>query len=137
MLVASTCITLPCLCPRPQSNTTFPSPGPFPALSRPQLTTLQQVWGPHGMHSWSINRFANPDPFSQQPAPWAVQTTVYWPSMDAFKAAMADPGSQVTGADVPKFTNVFPVIWTGEVGAGEGREGIEGNKNFVYGEGGY
>lgn len=89
------------------------------------------------MLSWSINTFENPDPVTGQAPLYGVQTTIHWASVDDFKAAMADEGSQVTGADVAHFSNVFPLIWTGQTAASGNKEQIEKNrKEFVYGEAG-
>jgi uncharacterized protein (TIGR02118 family) len=101
------------------------------------MPLIDKVWGPHGMIRWNITEFPEKDPLNGEPLPYRVQTTVYWKSIDDFKAAMADPNSQVTGKDVQKFSNVWPVIWVGGVAGSGDRDGIERNiKEFVYGEGG-
>lgn len=66
-----------------------------------------------------------------------MQATCIFASVEDFKAALADPGSQVTGADVKRFSNIYPAIWTGEPGASADREVIDKQmKEFVYGEAG-
>lgn len=123
--------------PSTDSKTSDPLKFDMDYYTSKHMPLIDKVWGPHGMLSWSINTFPNPDPFSGQAPPYGVQTTVIFESVDAFKAAMADEGSKVTGEDVANFSNVFPAIWTGEVGAKEGKEGIEKNrKEFVYGKAG-
>jgi hypothetical protein len=89
------------------------------------------------MISWTITQYPSPDPVTGQNPPYGVQTTLYWNSVADFQAAMADEGSKVTGADVARFSNVWPVIWTGEVAAQEARDAIEKDmKEFTYGEAG-
>ncbi|ETN37430.1 uncharacterized protein HMPREF1541_08421 [Cyphellophora europaea CBS 101466] len=101
------------------------------------MPLIDKVWGKHNMLRWHIHQFPSPDPVTGEAPPYGVQTTIYWETVEDFKAAMADAGSAVTGKDVERFSNVWPVIWTGEVAGSEERGGVEENmKSFVYGEGG-
>lgn len=67
------------------------------------------------MKSWSINQFPNPDPLTGKPPPYLVQTTIYWETKDDFLKALGGPMKDECAADVLKFSNIFPLIWTGDV----------------------
>ena len=76
---------------------------------------IEKAWSPFNMRSWTINQFPNPDPVTGQAPPYGVQTTIYWDSVDDFKAALGGPMKDETAKDVSVFSNVFPVIWVGEI----------------------
>ncbi|OAL03743.1 hypothetical protein IQ06DRAFT_291438 [Phaeosphaeriaceae sp. SRC1lsM3a] len=80
------------------------------------MPMIERAWGPYGLKSWSINTFADPSPLTGTTPPYLVQTTCYFDSVDNLKIAL-EKGSEQTKPDVEKFSNVFPVIWVGEVGS--------------------
>lgn len=129
----ATVVAYPAVDPKTNEPLTFDMPY---YLSK-HMPLIDKVWGKHGLLRWHITQFPNPDPFTGEAPLYGVQTTLYWNKIEDFQAAMADPGSQVTGKDVARFSNVHPVIWTGEVAGSQERDGVERNiAEFVYGEGG-
>ena len=80
------------------------------------MPMIERAWGPYGLKSWSINTFSDPCPISGAKPPYLVQTTCYFDSVTDFKMAL-EKGSEKTGSDVDKFSNVFPVICVGETGS--------------------
>jgi uncharacterized protein (TIGR02118 family) len=79
------------------------------------MPMIEKAWRPFGMRSWSVNQFPDPDPVTGQAPPYGVQTTVYWDKVEDFKAALSGPMKDETAKDVSVFSNVFPVIWVGEI----------------------
>ncbi|HEX7085752.1 MAG TPA: EthD family reductase [Vicinamibacterales bacterium] len=47
------------------------------------------------------------------PAPYAMIAHFQFPSADALKAALADPGMADVRADVPRFTDIRPTVMVG------------------------
>lgn len=76
---------------------------------------IERTWGPHGLKSWSINTFADSCPLTRTRPLYLVQTTCYFEKVDNLKLAL-EKGGDETRPDVEKFSNVFPVIWVGQVG---------------------
>jgi uncharacterized protein (TIGR02118 family) len=123
--------------PSMHPTTSTPLQFNMPYYLSTHMPLIHKVWGPHGLLRWHIAQFPNPDPVTGEAPLYGVQTTLYWKSVEDFKAALADPGSQLTRKDVERFSNVMPVIWTGEVaGTGEREEIERDGREFVYGEGG-
>ena len=84
------------------------------------------------MKSWSINSFTNPDPLTNKPPPYLVQTTIYWDNQEDAMKALGGPMKEETGKDVEKFSNVFPKIWMSEVVRKDAvGDGLEGKKGVV------
>lgn len=78
------------------------------------MPLIHKAWSPFGMKSWSINQLPDPDPMGQSP-PYRVQTTIYWEKPEDFTAALNGPMKDECAEDVKKFSNIFPVIWIGEI----------------------
>ncbi|KAH7395338.1 hypothetical protein DE146DRAFT_105455 [Phaeosphaeria sp. MPI-PUGE-AT-0046c] len=79
------------------------------------MPMIEKAWGPYGMKSWAINTFADPCPLTGTRPPYLVQTTCYFDTVENLKIAL-EKGGEETRPDVERFSNVFPVIWVGEVG---------------------
>ncbi|KAF2473728.1 uncharacterized protein BDR25DRAFT_301872 [Lindgomyces ingoldianus] len=88
------------------------------------MPLIDRAWGPYGLKSWSINQFQNPCPLTGETPPYLVQTTCCFDSVENLKTAL-EKGSAETRLDVAKFSNVFPVIWIGEIAKRETLDGRE------------
>ena len=79
------------------------------------MPMIEKAWGPFGMRSWSISQFPDPDPVTGQAPPYGVQTTIYFDTVEDFQKALGGPMKDQTAEDVKVFSNIFPVIWVGEI----------------------
>lgn len=80
------------------------------------MPMIERVWGPHGLKAWSINTFTPTDALTGKTAQYLVQTTCFFDSVEDVKTAL-EKGSEESGKDVEKFSNVWPEIWIADVGA--------------------
>ncbi|KAF4967447.1 hypothetical protein FSARC_5020 [Fusarium sarcochroum] len=76
------------------------------------MPLVSAKWGPHGLKNWKILTF-------QDGAPFQVQATLEWESVEAFnKAESTDAGKEIFG-DVKNFYSESPVLLKGPVVAAE------------------
>lgn len=67
-------------------------------------------WTSYGLQSWEILKFP-------ADAPYQIQATLKWDSIESFeKAAAGEEGKAVFG-DIPNFTESKPILLKGEVSA--------------------
>ncbi|KXL46024.1 hypothetical protein M433DRAFT_174062 [Acidomyces richmondensis BFW] len=72
------------------------------------MPLVQKRWGPVGLKSWKVLKFADD-------APHCVQATLEWGSMDEFKAAAGGEHTSEIMGDVKNFSDKDPVLMPGEV----------------------
>ncbi|KAM0717515.1 hypothetical protein Q7P37_007367 [Cladosporium fusiforme] len=72
------------------------------------MPLVQQKWSEYGLKSWKVLQF--PDD-----APYCVQATLEWGSMDDFKKAATSPALQDIMDDVKNFSNTTPKLMTGQL----------------------
>ncbi|KAI1500241.1 ethyl tert-butyl ether degradation EthD [Biscogniauxia marginata] len=68
---------------------------------------VSKIWGPVGLRSWAVTQPIDPE--------YVIQAVVTWESMEAWKTASQGPEAKGIFDDVPKFTNLDPLIVKGGV----------------------
>ena len=71
------------------------------------MPLVQKNWSAYGLKSWKVLQFP-------ADAPYCVQATLEWGSIDEFqKAATSESAKEVLG-DVKNFSDKDPVLFSGE-----------------------
>jgi len=65
-------------------------------------------WTSYGLQSWKVLQFGDD-------APYKVQATLEWDSMESFQKAASGPEVKDVMGDVPNFSDKDPVLMPGEV----------------------
>ncbi|QIW97991.1 hypothetical protein AMS68_003509 [Peltaster fructicola] len=73
------------------------------------MPLVQKHWGPIGLKSWKITKIGDAD------APFIVQATLEWASMDEFKSASSGDTAKTVFGDIPNFCDKQPTVLTGSV----------------------
>ena len=68
----------------------------------------RRSWGPAGLISWDIITFP-------ADAPYQVQASLKWKSVEDFNAAAASEDAKAIFGDIKNFTSAEPVLLKGEV----------------------
>merc|ERR1712072_533476 len=80
------------------------------------MPLVAETWTPHGLLNWEVLTF-------QDDAPYQVQATLYWESMEAFERAAGQEGTAKIFADIPNYTTAQAIILKGRLSR---RSRIEG-----------
>lgn len=72
------------------------------------MPMVMKAWGPEGMTSWKVLKFGDD-------APYSVQATLEWKSMEAFQKAAQGPKTKEVMGDVPNFSDKEPTLMPAEV----------------------
>ena len=72
------------------------------------MPLVQKNWQSYGLQSWKVLEFGDD-------APYKVQATLEWGSMDDFKKASSGPETKDVLGDVPNFADKEPILMPGEV----------------------
>ncbi|KAI0199772.1 hypothetical protein F4808DRAFT_198979 [Astrocystis sublimbata] len=76
------------------------------------MPLVQKEWTSYGLKSWKVAKFTNEE------SPYAVQAWLEWESKEHADKGIASAGGANVFADVPTFSNVKPVVLSGdEVGS--------------------
>lgn len=67
-------------------------------------------WTPYGLQGWEILKFP-------ADAPYQVQATLKWDSIESWEKAAAGEETKAVFADLPNFTEAKPIVLKGEVSA--------------------
>ncbi|CEJ81750.1 hypothetical protein VHEMI01863 [[Torrubiella] hemipterigena] len=70
------------------------------------MKIVQENWGSLGLQSWEILQFP-------EDAPYQVQATLKWDSLDSYKAAASGPSATAVFGDIPNYTTAKPVSLAG------------------------
>ncbi|KAK4497178.1 hypothetical protein PRZ48_011628 [Zasmidium cellare] len=94
----------------------YPSGGTFnmPYYLSTHMPLAEKHWKPYGAKSWKVVKLGDD-------APYAVQATIEWGSMEQFLKAAQGPEIKEIQGDVKNFSDKEPVVVFGEVvGKSEG-----------------
>ncbi|KAJ3572514.1 hypothetical protein NPX13_g5024 [Xylaria arbuscula] len=69
---------------------------------------VQKQWTPHGLKSWRVAHYESKD------APYVVQAWLEWESKEHSDKGMASEDGTAVFADVSRFSDMTPVVLTGE-----------------------
>lgn len=72
------------------------------------MPLVQEKWEKFGLKSWRVIYFGDD-------APYAVQASLEWGSIQDFQDAAGSPEAKEVLGDVPNFADKDPVILSGEV----------------------
>ncbi|KAG9253793.1 uncharacterized protein F5Z01DRAFT_129084 [Emericellopsis atlantica] len=72
------------------------------------MPLVSELWTPHGLLSWDVLTF-------QADAPYQVQATLYWESLEAFEKAAGQEVTAKIFGDIPNYTTAQAVILKGKV----------------------
>ncbi|KAK8200712.1 hypothetical protein M8818_006027 [Zalaria obscura] len=72
------------------------------------MPLVQKLWGPAGLKGWKVIKFGDD-------APYSVQATLEWDSMEDFQKAAAGEHTKEIMGDVTNFSNQHPHLMPGEV----------------------
>ncbi|KAK9413303.1 hypothetical protein SUNI508_02502 [Seiridium unicorne] len=89
------------------------------------MPLVAKTWAPNGLKSWTVTEHARPVPPSQNAkscaatlyaeGPYAVQAILQWESIGAFDKAAGEAGAAVVFGDIPKFTDIQPLLLKGDI----------------------
>ncbi|KAI1869702.1 uncharacterized protein JN550_005683 [Neoarthrinium moseri] len=71
------------------------------------MPLVQKTWAEHGLKSWTVTEHAE--------GPYVITAALKWDNLGAFDAAVAALGGAEIFADVPKFTDIKPILLKGDV----------------------
>ncbi|KAM0811366.1 hypothetical protein AB5N19_11722 [Seiridium cardinale] len=71
------------------------------------MPLVAKTWGPNGLKSWTVTEHAE--------GPYAVQAILQWESIGAFDKAAGEAGAAVVFGDIPKFTDIQPLLLKGDI----------------------
>lgn len=69
---------------------------------------MNSSWGSSGLLGWDVLTFP-------ADAPYQVQATLRWKSLDDFNAAAAGEAAKTIFGDIPNFTTAQPILLKGDV----------------------
>ena len=69
---------------------------------------MLSTWGSHGLRSWEVVKF-------ESGAPYQVQATMTWDSIEAWKTATKRPDAAQIFSDIHNYTAAKPVSMPGTV----------------------
>jgi len=72
------------------------------------MPLVMEKWGPHGLKSWKVLQFGDD-------APYTVQATLEFGSMEDFQKAGGSPEAKEVMGDVKNFSDKDPVIMAGPI----------------------
>ena len=72
------------------------------------MPLVSRHWTQYGLKSWKVLQFGDD-------APYTVQATLEFDSMDDFKKAGGSPEAKEVMGDIPNFSDKQPVLMPGEV----------------------
>lgn len=73
------------------------------------MPLVQKLWAPHGLKSWRVAQYTNPD------SPYVIQAWLEWESKEAYEKGQASLEGADVFKDVPKFSDKTPVLLHGEL----------------------
>ncbi|KAI3324125.1 hypothetical protein HD806DRAFT_60964 [Xylariaceae sp. AK1471] len=73
------------------------------------MPLVQELWRPHGLKSWKVANYTNPD------APYSVQAWLEWESKEHSEKGIASQDGSTIFADVSKFSDQQPAVLSGEL----------------------
>ncbi|ORY03038.1 hypothetical protein BCR34DRAFT_605364 [Clohesyomyces aquaticus] len=104
----STPITVIVAYPSLHPETNQPIRFDFDYYKATHVPKVLEIWRKHEMLSFSIHKFQDLNPLTGQKQPYVLQSFAKFKSLDAFKAALADPASEGATTDVERVADVFP-----------------------------
>ena len=72
------------------------------------MPLVESKWKSYGLKSWKVIQF-------KEDAPYCVQATLEWGSMDEFNKAASGPETPEVLGDVPNFSDKEPILMPGDV----------------------
>ena len=72
------------------------------------MPLVQKNWEQYGLKSWKVLKFGDD-------APYCVQATLEWGSMDNFKTAASSESAGEVMGDIKNFSDKDPILLAGEL----------------------